>query len=233
MEKKVAISQSNYIPWKGYFDFINKVDEFILYDEAQYTKGDWRNRNKIKTPHGEQWLTIPVTGSITESINEVEVAENDWNETHWETIRHMYNKAPHFDYFAPEFERLYNEATFDKLSLINHHFLEAINKILGISTPLRWSSEYDCYGNKSERVLSICKQANADVYVSGPTAKAYLNTDLFKDEGIDVEWMNYEGYKEYPQLYGDFEHSVSIIDLLFNTGKNAVEYLESKEIELV
>lgn len=233
MPKKIAISQSNYIPWKGYFDFINKVDEFILYDEAQYTKGDWRNRNRIKTPHGLKWLTIPVTGSIEDSINEVEVADPDWNTTHWKTIRHMYGNAPHFDYYAPEFEKLYEEATFDRLSLINRHFLEAIKKLLGITTPLRWSSEYDAQGNRSERLLSICKQADADVYISGPTAKEYLNTDIFEDEGIEVEWMNYQGYEEYPQLYGDFEHSVSIIDLLFNKGKDAAEYMKLKEIELV
>lgn len=234
MLKKVAISQSNYIPWKGYFDFINEVDEFILYDEVQYTKRDWRNRNRIKTPHGLYWLTIPVSASRSDSINEVEIADEDWNEKHWSTLRHMYNKAQYFNSYADEIRALYKEANQKKLSEINHHFLIGINNLLGIKTPFSWSTDYNSRGDKSERLLSICKQANADVYVSGPKAKDYLETEIFEEEGISVEWMSYDGYKEYPQVYGEnFEHSVSVIDLIFNTGPEAVNYMKSREIETV
>lgn len=233
MVKKIAISQSNYIPWKGYFDFINKVDEFILYDEVQYTKRDWRNRNRIKTPHGLKWLTIPVLGGRSQRINEVEIADENWNEKHWKTLRHTYSNAPYFEHYESYFEKLYGEATYNKLSLINRHFLEAVKDLLDIKTPLNWSSDYNFQGDKSKRLLSICKQSNADVYVSGPTAKNYLNAKMFEEEGISVEWMNYQGYEKYAQLYGDFEHSVSIIDLLFNTGEDAVKYLKTKEVELV
>lgn len=233
MVKRVAISQSNYIPWKGYFDFINNVDEFILYDRVQYTKRDWRNRNRIKTPHGLYWLTIPVSASRSDSINEVEIARDDWNEKHWTTIRHMYGKAPYFESYADDIQELYEQANQKKLSEINHHFLNGIKNLLGIKTPFSWSSEYRSCGNKSERLLMICKQANADVYVSGPKARDYLNTEIFEEEGIAVEWMDYTGYQEYPQLYDKFEHSVSILDLIFNTGHEAANYMKSREVETV
>ena len=227
MGKKIAISQSNYIPWKGYFDFINAVDEFVLYDEVQYTKRDWRNRNQIKTPQGLKWLTIPVTASREHAINEVEVADSSWNEKHWQTIRHMYGKASHFEYFAGDIQMLYESANHKALSEINHHFLTGINRMLDINTPLSWSTDYNSSGDKSERLLSICKSAGADCYITGPAAKAYLDTNLFEREGVMVEWMNYDGYKEYSQLHGEFEHAVSVIDLLFNTGPKAVHYLKS------
>lgn len=229
MIKRIAISQSNYIPWKGYFDMINQVDEFVLYDEVQFTKSDWRNRNRIKTPQGLKWLTIPVRGGQSHRINEVEVADDDWNIKHWEIIRHMYGKAPQFGVYTDTVKQLYVTADMPMLSEINYHFLAGINKFLGINTSLNWSTDYNATGDKSERLVSICKQANADIYVSGPTAKTYLDVDLFKREGISVEWMNYDGYEEYPQLHGHFEHAVTILDLLFNTGLDGVYYLKSTE----
>lgn len=230
MSKSIAISQSNYIPWKGYVDFIAEVDEFILYDEVQYTKRDWRNRNRIKTPHGLKWLTIPVNGSQSDCINEVEIADKHWNEKHWQTLRHFYNKASHFSHWEYEISRLYEQATFSRLSELNHHFLVGITKLVGIETPFSWSTDYNAKGDRTERLVSICKQANADVYVSGPAAKAYLDVELFNKEGIAVQWMNYESYKEYPQLYGEFDHTVSILDLLFNTGDKATEYLKTTTV---
>ncbi|MEL7834405.1 WbqC family protein [Fodinibius sp. Rm-B-1B1-1] len=227
MSKTIAISQSNYIPWKGYFDFIAEVDEFVLYDEVQYTTRDWRNRNRIKTPQGPKWLTIPVHGSQSDSIDEVDIADNDWNEKHWQILRHIYNQAPFFSYWERDILRLYEQATFSRLSEINRHFLVGITKLLGIKTSFSWSTDYNARGDRTERLISICKQANADVYVSGPAAKAYLDVGLFNKEGITVQWMNYEDYKEYPQLYGEFDHTVSILDLLFNTGPQALDYLKT------
>lgn len=233
MGKRIAISQSNYIPWKGYFDFINAVDEFVLYDEVQYTKRDWRNRNRIKTPHGLKWLSIPVVGGRSHAINEVKIADPCWYEKHWTIIRHMYGKAPHFNSYADDIATLYEGANQEMLSEINHHFLKGINELLGITTPLSWSTDYNSEGGKSKRLLSICKRAGADVYVSGPAAKSYLDTALFLDEGITVEWMDYDGYKIYPQLHGEFEHAVSVIDLLFNTGPKAVDFLKTQQFEIV
>lgn len=229
MAKKIAISQSNYIPWKGYFDMINQVDEFVLYDEVQYTKRDWRNRNRIKTPQGIAWLTIPVIADRFDPINKVAIADPDWNKKHWKTIRHIYSNASYFDDYANDFEWLYQNANHRLLSEINHHFLAGINKILGIKTPLSQSTDYSSRGGRSGRLLSICRQAGADVYVSGPAAKVYLDVDLFEQAGVAVEWMNYDGYPEYPQLYGDFVHAVSIIDLLFNTGPEATSYMKMTE----
>lgn len=233
MAKRIAISQSNYIPWKGYFDFINTVDEFVLYDDVQYTKRDWRNRNQIKTPHGLKWLTIPVSASRSHKINEVEVADQNWNIDHWKIIHHLYSKASHFEVYANEIEALYKSARYSRLSDINYHFLKGINDLLGIKTPLTWSTDYKASGSPSERLAGICKQAGAEIYVTGPAAKNYLDTELFEDQGIQIEWMSYEDYRMYPQIYGTFEHAVSIIDLLLNTGEDAIQFMQSKTYEVL
>jgi hypothetical protein len=224
--KTVAISQSNYIPWKGYFDFINRVDEFILYDEVQYTTRDWRNRNRIKTPHGLKWLTIPVKGNNRQMINETVIADPDWNEKHWNTIYHMYKKAPFFDRYSDKIYGLYESCgDYTRLSDINHHFLTGLNTLLEIETPLTWSTEYDSGEGQTMRLISICKQAGASAYVTGEAARSYLDESLFNQYDIEVIWMKYEGYEEYPQIHGDFEHRVSVIDLLFNTGDNSRDYM--------
>lgn len=227
--KKIAIIQSNYIPWKGYFDIINMVNEFILYDTEQYTKRDWRNRNKIKTPNGPLWLTIPVEvkGKYFQRICDTKVSNKNWNKEHWKTIIHNYSKAKYFKYYKDQFEELYLNCNEDYLSMINYKFILEINNILGIKTKIRWSSDFNIKGEKSEKLLSICKQCNATYYISGPAAKDYLNTELFIKEGITVEWMSYDNYPEYNQLYPPFIHEVSVIDLIFNEGPYAINYMKS------
>lgn len=227
MSKKIAISQSNYIPWKGYFDFINQVDEFVLYDDVQYTDRDWRNRNKVKTPHGVKWLSIPVKACRETKINEVVIADENWNRNHWKTIYHLYRQAPCFDFYAEEIEILYKMATQPKLSDINFHFLMGITELLEIKTPFSRCTEYDAIGGPSERLVSICQQADADIYLTGPAAKNYLDVALFEEQGIEVEWVDYNGYEEYPQIYGEYESGVTILDLLFNTGENAANHMKS------
>lgn len=227
--KKIAILQSNYIPWKGYFDIINMVDEFILYDTEQYTRRDWRNRNKIKTPNGLLWLTIPVEvkGRFFQKINETKISEKDWNQRHWKTIITNYAKVKYFKEYKEYFEELYLSFTEKYLSEINFKFINAINRLLRIKTKISWSMEFDLPEGKNEKLIAICKQCNANIYLSGPAAKSYLDEELFKKEGIKVEWMDYSGYPEYPQLYPPFEHGVSIIDLIFNTGPEATKYMKS------
>lgn len=227
--KKIAIIQSNYIPWKGYFDIINMVDEFILYDTEQYSRRDWRNRNKIKTPKGLLWLTIPVEvkGKFFQKINETKICVKDWNKKHWKTITLNYAKAKYFKEYKEYFEELYLSCNEEYLSEINFKFINAINQLLGIKTKIRWSMEFDLPEGKNEKLIAICKQCNANIYLSGPAAKHYLEEELFKKEGIKVEWMDYSGYPEYPQLYQPFEHGVSIIDLIFNTGPEATKYMKS------
>ena len=226
--KKVAILQSNYIPWKGYFDLINMVDEFIFYDEVQYTKNDWRNRNKIKTPQGIQWLTIPVRQeSLDQKIKDTKITDKKWNIKHWRTISQNYSKAKYFKDYKDIFEELYLTCDEEYLSEINYKFITTINEILGIKTKLRWSSEFELVDGQTEKLLGICKDCNADIYLSGPAAKDYFNEDLAKQENIKVEWMDYSGYKEYEQLNPPFEHGVTILDLIFNEGDRAKEFMKS------
>ena len=216
--KKIAISQSNYIPWKGYFDLINSVDEFTLYDDAQYTRRDWRNRNKIKTPQGLQWLTIPVDvkGKYLQKINETKISNKNWPVKHWQQIKQNYAKAKNFKKYKDIFEELYLSCKEEYLSEINHKFIIAINQILGIKTKIRFSSEFEIYGDQTEKLINICKQCNATVYISGPAAKMYFDEQLAKKENILVKYMNYENYKEYEQLFPPFEHGVTILDLILN-----------------
>jgi len=227
--KKIAILQSNYIPWKGYFDLINMVDEFILYDDMQYTRRDWRNRNKIKTPQGLKWLTIPVEvkGKYYQKINETKISDKEWGKKHWTQITQNYKKTKYFKEYKELFQELYLNSKELYLSEINYKFITAINEILGIKTTIRWSSEFDLVDGKSERLLGICKDCNADIYLSGPAAKGYLDEELFKKENIKVEWMDYSGYPEYNQLYPPFEHGVTILDLIFNEGQNATKFMKS------
>ena len=226
--KKIAILQSNYIPWKGYFDLINMVDEFIFYDEVQYTKNDWRNRNKIKTPQGIQWLTISVRQeSLDQKIKDTKISDKKWNIKHWRTISQNYSKSKYFKDYKDIFEELYLTCDEEYLSEINYKFITTINEILGIKTKLRWSSEFELVDGQTEKLLGICKDCNADIYLSGPAAKDYFNEDLAKQENIKVEWMDYSGYKEYEQLNPPFEHGVTILDLIFNEGDRAKEFMKS------
>ncbi len=233
--KKIAIIQSNYIPWKGYFDIINIVDIFVIGDDVQYTKQDWRNRNKIKTLTGVKYITIPVIyNSTKQKIIETKIANKNWNKKHWNLIKESYRKASFFNEYKDIFEELYLNSNEEYLSEINYKFIKSINKLLGINTKIVWSNELKIEKDRNERLISFCKQLKADVYLSGPSAKNYLDEKLFEKEGIKVEWMDYSGYPEYPQLYPPFVHEVSIIDLIFNTGKNAFRYMKSfrkKDIE--
>jgi hypothetical protein len=224
----VAIVQSNYIPWKGYFDLIARVDEFVLYDDVQYTRRDWRNRNRIKTAQGPMWLTIPVRvgGRYLQRIRDVEVEDADWAETHWRSIVHHYAAAQAASDYRGALEELYRTAPRRWLSEINEHFLAGICGLLEIKTRLRRSSELDLSGDRSERLLNMCRQLGASTYLSGPAASGYLDASRFQAEGIEVAWADYSGYPEYRQLHPPFDHHVSIIDLLMNEGRNARTFLK-------
>jgi len=229
MGKKVAILQSNYIPWKGYFDLINMVDEFVLFDEVQYTKNDWRNRNRIVTRQGVQWLTIPVKqNNLSQLIEDTVVVDARWAKKHWSTVSQNYANTKYFKVYADIFENLFlNAAKESRLSEINYQFITAINSILNIKTKIKWSNEFTLKDGKSEKLVGICNDALATEYVSGPAAKSYLNEGLFKKSNIDVSWMSYADYPEYKQQSNTFEHAVSIIDLIFNEGPEAQYYMKS------
>jgi WbqC-like protein family len=229
MSKTVAIVQSNYIPWRGYFDFISSVDEFILYDDAQYTIRDWRNRNIIKTAQGPKWLTIPVQvkGKYLQKINETTIGDSDWGKKHWASIVHSYTRARFFRDHRKVFERLYLETRQTLLSEINRIFLAEICRILGISTKLSSSMDYKLEGDRTGKLIALCRQADATRYISGPAARAYLKENLFEEAGIGLSYMDYSNYPEYEQLYPPFEPRVSIIDLIFNTGPESAKYLKA------
>ncbi len=229
MGKKLAILQSNYIPWKGYFDLINLVDEFILLDDMQYTRRDWRNRNKIKTPAGLSWLTIPVKvkNNYFQKIKDTVISDPQWNRRHWQSIVHNYARAKYFPTYRALFEDLYLTSDERSLSQINHRFLVAICEILGIKTRLSWSMDYQLAEGKTERLVDLCKQAGATEYISGPSAKDYIDEELFRREGIALRYMDYSDYPLYEQLFPPFEHAVSVIDLIFNVGPEASRYMKS------
>lgn len=226
--KKVVITQSNYIPWKGYFDSIALADEFILLDEVQYTKRDWRNRNTIKTPQGLLWLSIPVQvkGKFNQSIRETMIAEPGWRMQHWKSIKMNYSSAPYFKKYAESFEELYLKGDESHLSEINLSFIKKICQILQIQTTIRFSEEFQATSGKTDRLLDICLKTNATDYYSGPAAKAYIEEDKFKDAGVKLHFLEYENYPIYPQLHGEFVHTVSVLDLIFNTGPQARSFMK-------
>lgn len=235
-KKKVAILQSNYIPWKGYFDLIDQVDYFVVYDIVQYTKNDWRNRNKIKTQNGLQWLTIPVkVNSLEQRVNETQLANNRWVRKHLNSIQQNYSKAPHLADYKNELIELYERASaLTLLSDVNLLFIKWINQKLGITTEIKFAQDLVLQSeNKVQRLVEICKALNADTYLSGAAATDYLDESMFNAEGIQVEWMNYQGYPEYRQLHGDYESTSSVLDVLLNQGDNAKQFILRRHFDEV
>lgn len=225
--KTVAILQSSYIPWKGYFDLMNAVDELIVLDEVQYTRRDWRNRNRLKSPGGVRWLTIPVMvkGRYLQKIDETVVSDPNWAAKHWSSLLAWYRHAPYFARYRSSLESLYLNMDERHLSEINRRFLETLRDLLSISTEITSSRDYPRGDEKTERLLGICRAAGASRYLSGPAARAYLDEDRFRAERVEVVWMSYDGYPEYEQMYPPFDHRVSVLDLLFSVGEDAPRYM--------
>ena len=198
--KKVAILQSNYIPWKGYFDIIDSVDEFIFYDEMQYTKNDWRNRNKIKTQSGLIWLTIPceTKGSISnfQKINETKITDKRWAKKHWNSIQLNYAKAPYFKEYKGYFENLYISCENEEfICNVNYKFILGINELLGINTKITYDKDYGLIEGKTERLVDLVKKVGGTEYLSGPAAKDYIVKECFDKENIKLSWIDYSGYR--------------------------------------
>jgi hypothetical protein len=225
---RVAILQSNYLPWKGYFDIIGMVDTFIFLDDVQFTKNDWRNRNKIKTEKGLEWLSVPCGKNIRRLICEVEINDPGWQQQHWRKIEAAYKKANHFADYKDFFEDLFLGRVWNRLSEMNQHMVAAIcTDILGITTRMRDSREFATSDDKTRRLVEMVQAVGGSEYLSGPAARDYLDVAAFEREGIRVSWMDYSGYPEYRQLHPPFEHGVSILDLIFNEGPRAREFLKS------
>jgi hypothetical protein len=232
--RRVAAIQSSYVPWKGYFDIIGSVDDFVLYDDVQFAKNDWRNRNRVKTRQGAAWMTIPVrtTGRFGHLIQEVEIGDPRWSEKHWKTLQANYTRAHSWPSVAPAVSALYEEANDEQLlSRVNEVFIRGLCDLLGINTCIRRAAEFELPADRNDRLIALCGQVGASEYLSGPSAKAYLDCDRFERHGIAVRWLSYEGYSEYRQLFcPPFIHEVSVLDLLFAEGvPGARDYLLSSK----
>lgn len=221
--KRVAILQSNYIPWKGYFDLMDSVDEFVLLDTVQFTNGDWRNRNRVKTREGPAWLTIPVrkSGRFPQRICDTECADASWPKKHLKRLLECLHDAGCFAEEAPFVAELYETSPTRWLSEVNRHFIERIAQFLGITTRLSSATTFPECADRNERLVRICSDLGAAEYVSGPAARAYLDESLFHRAGIAVRWFDYAGFPEYPQVHPPFDHAVTVLDAIFHLGKDA------------
>lgn len=225
---KVGVIQSNYLPWRGYFDLIDDVELFVFYDDVQYTKNDWRNRNRIKTAAGVQWLTVPVRHEHSaQLISETRLEDTQpWRRKHLRSIEQAYGAAPHFAAYFPEFATLLSRP-YATIADLNHALIRWLMAQFGITTPIKHSHAYRLAGARGERLLDLLGQVGATRYLSGPSARAYLDADEFGRHGIQVEYKSYD-YAPYPQLGGDFAGDVTALDLLFNTGPEARRHLKSR-----
>jgi hypothetical protein len=223
---RVAVIQSNYLPWKGYFDIIHDAELFVFYDDVQFTKNDWRNRNRIKTSSGLAWLTIPTGPDSNRLICEVVLRDPDWHARHWDILRQHYRRAAHFHRYEAFFKDIYLGQRWERLSDLNQHLITRISReLLGIQTPFDDSRRLAPSGTKLERLIDLLVKCGAREYVSGPAARAYIDERRFSEAGITLTYKDYSGYPEYPQFHPAFEHSVSIVDLLFHTGPDAPWYI--------
>jgi len=225
----VVILQPSYIPWRGYFGQIRRADLFIFYDDVQYDKHGWRNRNQIKTAQGKQWLTIPVhSKGVTEgiAIKDVQIDwPKPWGKHHLKALTFAYNKTPYFKNYRPLLESFY-ERRDECLADFTIETTLLLSRELGIASTrfLRSSELPGIYGTKTERLIQILKQVGAKHYISGPSARDYVEKEKFDEAAITLEYMEYN-YPEYPQLYPPFDPYVTILDLLFMAGKDARDYM--------
>lgn len=224
-----VILQPSYIPWRGYFDQIRKADCFIFFDDVQYDRRGWRNRNRVKTPRGCQWLTIPVHSGGCQiehtPIRDIRIcADADWQAKHWRTLEHCYHRAPFFERYAPLLKPFY-ERHWEFLCDLTIEFTITLAHELGFRhTRFLRASEFAASGSKSERLLDLLNRAGATHYLTGPAAQEYLEPEKFAKAGITIEYMRYD-YPPYRQLYPPYEAQVSIVDLLFMTGPRANEFI--------
>ncbi len=219
MSMRAVVLQSNYLPWKGYFDLIQDADVFVFYDEVQYTKNDWRNRNRIYSRQGLHWLTIPIRrDAVKLKISEVPLPDGPWQEQHYKTLVHCYRSAPYYRQIEPLLHEFYRARRWTHLSELNRHCTETIARLLGLETRFLNAKEFQLENDRIGRLVSLLRQVGATEYLSGPSAQAYLagSEERFTQAGIQLRFKHYQGYPTYPQLREPFEHAVSILDVLAN-----------------
>ncbi len=226
MKKKiVSIHQPNFIPWLGFFDKIAKSDILVIYDTCAVGKNSVFNRNKVKTPQGPIWLTVPTHATLAQPINEIEIDNSSsWQEKHLKTLFFNYKKAKFYDEIYPEIEKIYSRSH-QLLNDLNMDFINFLTKQLKIKKEIVFASGLKVSGSQNEALIDMVKKVHGDVYLSGDGSHDYLDTKLFEDKGIEVIWQNYEAGK-YHQLWGDFIPNLSVVDYLF-CDKGAIDFANS------
>lgn len=229
MKTKAAIIQSNYIPWKGYFDIINSVDVFCFYDEVKYTKNDWRNRNIIYSKNGLHWITIPILkNAVKLKISEVKITDKKWQDLHYKMLSTDYGGAPFFHQLQLFMNEIYRKNHWEFLSELNQFSIKLISEYIGIKARFVNSKDYNLSGDRVSRLINLVKKIGASEYISGPSAKDYLQNyeNLFVENDIKLTYKTYPNYPEYKQLSTPFQHSVSILDLIANIEqRNIIKYI--------
>ena len=222
----VSVHQPQYLPWLGYFDKISRSDVFVLLDNTQYKKREFQNRNKIKTPKGALWLTVPVQtkGTRHQKIREIAISNDaNWQRKHWQSIEWNYRKAPFFLQYKDEIQALYG-SVYDKLNILNQSCVRLLMRLLNISTPIVLESDLDVRLTRTDRIIDICQKVGGTSYLSGTGGKAYLDENLLLKSGIELKYQDYI-HPVYSQLFDEFVPYLSVIDLLFNCGKESLKIL--------
>jgi hypothetical protein len=227
MTKRVAILQPNYIPWRGYFDLLSQVDEFIIYDDTQYTRRDWRNRNKIMLGGQERWLTIPVdvSGKYDQLICDVRIADAKWQKQHLQSLRHAYGKAQHFDEMMDVLRLGYESQSYRWLLDADIAFLQLIKAYLGLSARLSLASDYKIEGQKTDKLVGLCAAAGATHYLSGPAAKAYIEPARFEAANIDLAYITYPQYPRYDHV-STYANAMSVVDAIAHCGSAVATHFQ-------
>ena len=219
----LAVLQPGYLPWLGFFDQMRRADVFIYYDDVQFDKHGWRNRNRIKSTKGEpHWLTVPVrVNSLSQRIVDTEIDNRQpWARKHIGTIRQFYGKAPFLNSYLPEFEELIAGRRWDSLVDLDIAVVGLMCGWLKLKPPAIRSSQLEIAGERSSRLVELCVHFGAQHYLSGDAAQNYLDLKSFADRGIEVIWQNYQ-HPTYPQLHGTFVSHLSVLDLILNCGDNS------------
>jgi len=224
---RAVVLQPTYLPWMGYFGMIDIADTFVFYDDVQFSVQSWQQRNKIKVPNGNwMWLSVPIVRKFGQNINDVRVNNAaNWKKKHWASIYQSYAKAPCFKEYAEEIQGIFR-IEWDNLSDLNIFIIRKLSTLLGVRAPefVRSSELRDITGQKTDRLLLVLEKIRAAEYISGPAAKGYVDVDGFKQKGMRLYWYEYQ-HPTYPQISGDFIPYLSVVDLLFNTGGDAVGYI--------
>lgn len=223
---KAVILQPTYLPWMGCFGMIDIADVFVFYDDVQFEKQSWQQRNRIKTPQGEAWLSVPIVRNFGQKINEVKVNNaTDWRKNHWQSINQSYTKAPCFLEYHDKIQSIYQK-DWEYLGELNIYMIKKLAELLQVRLPnfLKSSEMESIEGQKTDRLMQILAKLGADEYITGPGTRDYLETEKFKEKGIKLWWYEFQ-HPNYPQIWGEFTPYMSAIDLLFNTGGEAIKYI--------